>query len=92
MKKENANLTYNSSYAIQKNKTEHEAVHTLFQLIYIASSKLCKIKIHIVGINIAVLLVKNLKSARSVMMRMTRPRTMSELSSFPAVTKRKLIE
>ena len=25
-------------------------------------------------------------------MRMTRPRTMSELSSFPAVTKRKLIE
>ena len=73
-------------------KTEHEAMHSLFQLIYIASSKLCKIKIHIVGINIAVLLVKNLGRARSVMMRMTRPRTMSELSSFPAVTKRKLIE
>ena len=49
----------------------------------------CKLE---VGIKIAVLLVKNLGSARSVMMRMTRPRTMSELSSFPAVTKRKLIE
>ena len=57
-------------------KTEHEAVHTLFQLIYIGSSKLCKSKTHIVGINIAMLLVKNLGSARrSVMMRMTRPRT-----------------
>ena len=51
-----------------------------------------------VGINTAVLLVKNLGSARrSVMIRMTRPRTIwaasltSELSSFPVVTKRKLI-
>ena len=57
-------------------KTEHEAMHALLQLIYIASSKLCKIKINIVGINIAVLLVKTLESTRrSVMMRMARPRT-----------------
>ena len=41
-------------------KTEHEAKHTLFQFIYIGSSKLCKIKTHIVGINIEVLLAKNL--------------------------------
>ena len=79
-------------------KIELEALHTLLQLIYIGSSKLCKIKTHMVGINTAVLLVKNLGSARrSVMIRMTRPRTIwaasltSELSSFPVVTKRKLI-
>ena len=53
----------NSNKAI---KTEHEVVHTLFQLIYIGSSKLCKIKTHVVGINIAVLLVKNLEVREGV--------------------------
>ena len=79
-------------------KTEHEAKHTLFQLIYIGSSKLCKIKSHVVGINIVVLLVKNLGKARTiVIMRTSRPRTTgaasitSGLSSFAVVTKRKLI-
>ena len=79
MEKENANLiprTIRVTQFKQSNKTEQEAVHTLFQLIYIGSCVLCKSKIHIVGINIAVLLVTNLGSARrSVMMRMTRPRT-----------------
>ena len=57
-------------------KTEHEAMHTLLQLLYIGSSKLCKIKTHIVGINIAVFLVKNLGSVKkSVIMRTNRPRT-----------------
>ena len=57
-------------------KTEHEAVHTLFQLIYIGSSKLCKIKTHIVDTNTAVLLVKNLGSVRKrVTMRTNRSRT-----------------
>ena len=70
-------------------------MHTLLQLLYIGSSKLCKIKTHIVGINIAVLLVKNLGSVKkSVIMRTNRPRTIWAasitfgLSSFAVVTKR----
>ena len=69
---------YHGQFELRNSKkpTEHEAVHTLFQLIYIGSSKLFKSKTHIVGINIAVLSVTNLGSTRrSVMMRMTRPRT-----------------